>query len=200
MIRSNKVRSLAMCRRCRWLVLLTAAIFMFAACATESDAALVSRNILKSFFVPGAKPTSAQFSALIDSTVNILDDRYLLGLHSTGSTGAIRLDEGVTIGEDTSLVFGPAAGLDDLWAGHSGFMGVAFTDNSETHYGYFQLSAGVAGSTDVYPMFVEAFVYEDVARIPITTLAVTVPEPSMVALAAIWSIGVFGMRRRRAGC
>jgi hypothetical protein len=180
--------------------LLTAAAFIFAACATESEAALVSRNILKSFFVPGAKPTSAQFSALIDSTVNILDDRYLLGLHTIGSTGAILLGEGVTIGDNPNLVFGPAAGLDDLWAGHSGFMGVAFTDNSETHYGYFQLSAGVTGSTDVYPMFVEAFVYENVARIPITTLTIPIPEPSMLALATVGLIGLFGMRRRRAGC
>jgi len=47
--------------------------------------ALVSRNILKAFFIPGAKPTSAQFNTLIDSTVNYLDDRYLLGLKNYDS-------------------------------------------------------------------------------------------------------------------
>jgi RHS repeat-associated protein len=42
--------------------------------------ALVSRNILKSFFEKGDQPTAAQFGALIDSMVNRLDDRNLLGL------------------------------------------------------------------------------------------------------------------------
>ena len=146
---------------------------------------------MKSFFTPGAKPTSAQFSALIDSTVNIVDDRYLLGLHTTSSTGAILLDEGTIIGDDPSLVFGPAAGLDDSWAGRSGFMGVAFTENSETHYGYFQLSAGAPGSTDVYPMFIEAFVYEDVAGMAITTA--DSPHPRTVDVGA-------GRHRQPAGC
>src|ERR1700746_755974 len=47
---------------------------------------LVSRNILKSFFTPGAKPTSAQFNTLIDSELNIADDRYLLGLKNFDAT------------------------------------------------------------------------------------------------------------------
>src|SRR4051812_17647735 len=47
---------------------------------------LVSRNILKSFFTPGAKPSSLQFNTLIDSALNISDDNYLLGLNNYDST------------------------------------------------------------------------------------------------------------------
>lgn len=42
--------------------------------------AIVSDTILKSFFKKGDKPTESQFSALIDSMVNKLDDAQLLGL------------------------------------------------------------------------------------------------------------------------
>jgi hypothetical protein len=107
------------------------------------------------------------------------------------------LDEGVTIGDNPSLVFGPAAGLDGTWAGRSDFLGLAFTDNSQTHYGYLQLSAGAPGSTDLYPMFVDAFVYQDVAGMAITTATVPTPEPSTLVLAAIGLLGLFGVLRRR---
>ena len=40
----------------------------------------VARVILKSFFQTGDKPTQAQFSALIDSAVNFVDDRDFIGL------------------------------------------------------------------------------------------------------------------------
>ncbi len=46
--------------------------------------AIETRDILKSFFETGDKPTQAQFSTLIDSTVNLVDDRYLLGLRGPG--------------------------------------------------------------------------------------------------------------------
>ncbi|MGZ4056873.1 MAG: hypothetical protein ACXVPM_18315, partial [Bacteroidia bacterium] len=48
--------------------------------------ALVSRNILKSFFVPGATPTSAQFSTFIDSVLVYADDRNLVGLKTYDPT------------------------------------------------------------------------------------------------------------------
>lgn len=41
---------------------------------------IVSDQVLKTFFQTGDKPTSSQFSALIDSMVNKLDDVQLLGL------------------------------------------------------------------------------------------------------------------------
>jgi YD repeat-containing protein len=47
----------------------------------------VSRNILKSYFERGDKPTESQFATLIDSMVNRLDDRNLLGLRVSGMGG-----------------------------------------------------------------------------------------------------------------
>ena len=46
----------------------------------------VARSILKSFFIPGAKPTSAQFNTLIDSMLNYSEDRSLLGLKNYDPT------------------------------------------------------------------------------------------------------------------
>ena len=47
---------------------------------------IVSDQVLKTFFQTGDKPTSSQFSALIDSMVNKLDDAQLLGLRVYDST------------------------------------------------------------------------------------------------------------------
>jgi YD repeat-containing protein len=47
----------------------------------------VSRNILKSYFERGDKPAESQFATLIDSMVNRLDDRNLLGLRVSGMGG-----------------------------------------------------------------------------------------------------------------
>ena len=43
-----------------------------------------------------------------------------------------------------------------------------------------------------HPMFIEAFVYEDVAGMAITTLTVPTPAPSTLALAAIGLLGCWG--------
>jgi hypothetical protein len=55
----------------RFIVMLFVAATMWITAATPAEAAIVNRDVLKSFFVKGAKPTSAQFSTLIDSTLNI---------------------------------------------------------------------------------------------------------------------------------
>lgn len=47
---------------------------------------IVSDQVLKTFFQTGDKPTSSQFSALIDSMVNKLDDAQLLGLRVYDNT------------------------------------------------------------------------------------------------------------------
>ena len=41
---------------------------------------VLPRNILKQYFQRGDRPTEGQFDSLLDSTLNIIDDRYLLGL------------------------------------------------------------------------------------------------------------------------
>ena len=192
---SNDDKSAASCRRGRCMMMLSAAAIICAVNATVSEAAIEPRSILETFFEPGDKPTSSQFAAVIDSMLNKIEDGSLLGLRTSSSGQALLLDAGVSI--DSSMLFGPAAGLDGSWAGKSGFMGVAFSENSQTHFGYFQLSAGAPGSPDLYPMFVQAFVYEDVAGMAITTATVPTPEPSTLALAALGFLGVAAWRWRR---
>ena len=45
-----------------------------------ATAAIEKRDILKTYFENGEIPTQDQFAALIDSAVNVIGDRYLLGL------------------------------------------------------------------------------------------------------------------------
>ncbi|MBX7209617.1 MAG: choice-of-anchor D domain-containing protein [Verrucomicrobiaceae bacterium] len=55
------------------------------------------RNVIKTYFETGDKPTQAQFAALIDSTLNFVDDRQLIGLrhydavleYQAGDTGVV---------------------------------------------------------------------------------------------------------------
>ena len=47
---------------------------------SPATAAIEPRSILKTFFETGDIPTQDQFTTLIDSTLNVISDRYLLGL------------------------------------------------------------------------------------------------------------------------
>ena len=105
------------------------------------------------------------------------------------------MEEGATLGP--LLDYSPSTGLSPDWAGQSGFLGLAFTENAETHYGYLQLRAGEPGGTELYPMFVTYFVFQD---LPNTELLVTsVPEPSTLVLGAICGLlGLWKLARRSA--
>jgi len=184
------------------VVTLFAAAGLWTGSANVSEAAVVSSTVLKSFFQTGDFPTQSQFGALIDSLINRIDDRHLLGLKQYNPTLGYEVGDCLTEGTllDASMTFGPAAGLGDVWAGQHGFLGLAFTEgsSSDVHYGYLQIQA--AATPDGYPMFVEAFVYQDVAGMAITTLTVPTPEPSTLAMAIIGLLGLFAvMRRRRTG-
>lgn len=48
--------------------------------------AVVNRSVLKSFFEKGDKPSEAQFADTIDSSLNIVEDRDLLGLKEYNPT------------------------------------------------------------------------------------------------------------------
>jgi hypothetical protein len=163
------------------------------------SAAVVSREVLKSFFEKGDKPTQQQFGTVIDSMVNLLDDRYLLGLRTSSAGGAELLSIGDIVGPPT--VFGPADGLASDWAGQTAYLGLAMTDSSagplqRTYYGYLEITAGSPGGSDLYPMYVSTFYYETT---PNTPIAVTgVPEPSTLALGAICgALGLCEVVRRK---
>lgn len=195
MNRNQELPCVGRFRFCRPIVLLAATVAIFASQTAPAESALVPRTVLKSFFQTGDFPTQSQFASLIDSVLNISDDRDLIGLRTYSDGGAIRLEEGASLGP--LLDYSPSTGLAPEWAGQSGFLGLAFTENAETHYGYLQLRAGEHGGTDLYPIFVTYFVFED---LPNTELLVTsVPEPSTLVLGAICGLfGLWKFARRRA--
>lgn len=155
---------------------------------------------MKTFFETGDVPTQEQFSNLIDSFIHQEDDGvYVRMIPGSGGKAAL-LTEGMTVGPLST--FAPVAGLSDEWAGQLGFAGLAFTQNSETHYGYLQIrsgdpgSSGTPGGPPLYPMFVAYFVFESLADTPIVISSV--PEPSTLVLGILGGLlGLWAVARRR---
>src|SRR5262245_36250781 len=84
-------------------------------------AAVVPRTILKTYFETGDVPTQEQFKDLIDSSLNLVDDGLTAYSTRDSSGGALRLDEGTTVGPN--LQFFPLVdvqGFSHDWLGHSG--------------------------------------------------------------------------------
>jgi hypothetical protein len=162
--------------------------------ATPCGAAVVPRSILKTYFETGDVPTQEQFKDVIDSALNLVDDG-LTAYSLRDSTGrAPRLDAGETIGP--GLPFVPLTNVDGFssdWAGHGGFLPLAFTQDSQTHYAYLQISSPVPGAPNPYSMTVEYLVFENLADTALTTQ--TVPEPAGLFLGlAAWA-GLLAWRR-----
>lgn len=72
--------------------------------------ALVSRNILKSFFQTGDKPTQAQFDSLIDSLLHYAEDRNKLGLRLYNPANAYLTSETVIFEEDIYIAIADTTG------------------------------------------------------------------------------------------
>ena len=164
-------------------------VVSFVLASQPAEAAIESREVLKTFFETGDVPTESQFGNLIDSMVHQLDD----GLSYDGATpdavslGAL-LNEGEEIGP--ASFFAPIAGLGEDWVGQSGFLGLTLQLNSQTHYGYLQISSPPG---DQYPMLVEYVVFEDQPNVPI--VAETIPEPATISLVALVLLSTFCCRR-----
>jgi hypothetical protein len=158
-------------------------------------AAKVPRAVLKEYFQTGDKPTQAQFQDLIDSSLNLVDDGLTSYTLRDSSSGAARFDVDTEIGPnpaflDTHLV----DGFSEDWLGQAGYLPLAFELNSQTHYGYLQISPNVPGATNPYAMFVEYLIYEDLPNTPIFTTQV--PEPTTAVLALIGFVAALARRRR----
>ena len=178
----------------RSIVCLLAATLSLAVLPNVAWAAKVPRSVLKEYFQTGDKPTASQFSALIDSIIHRTEDRDLLGMKAHSDGGGALVTEGTLIGPDS---YTQVEGLSDIWAGQSGFLALSFLENSEVHYGYLQLRAGDPGTTDVYPMFVKYFVYEDQPGVPIEATAVPEPSSLVLGIAGFGLLSVARMARSR---
>lgn len=155
-----------------------------------AQAAVVSRNVLKSFFTSGDHPTAQQFSTFIDSSLNLNDDgltTYRTGYTSTSRSGFIqtRTLPGTVIGPDTPFTTLGDYPLDPAWENNYGFLAIEFLDSSGlSHYGYVEMSQGPidpANPDNTGIVFVDSFAYETQASTAITATS-TVPEPSTLAI------------------
>jgi hypothetical protein len=177
-------------------VCLFAASILCIANAKPCVAAIETRNTLKTYFETGDVPTQEQFADLIDSAVNLIDDG--LTVYSARDAGgrAPRLDEGETVGPD--LTFAPlvdVSGFSGDWMSQSGFLPLAFEQDSQLHYAYLQISSPVPGAPNPWSMIVEYLVYDDVPNTPLLTQ--TVPEPTTAVLAVLAGLSLLARRAVR---
>ena len=189
--------------------------------AEPAQAAIESRETLKTYFQTGDVPTEQQFATLIDSLVHFVDDRDLIGLrvydpqasYLPGDTIVFeRLAAGATVGaiaEGTpgsppALEFASWPPLDpndptemDVatdFAGQYGFMGILLEDSlGQVNYGYIQMGMDPIGSAPHPAIYVDYIVYESTPNTPITVAPV--PEP---ATAMLLVVGLVGLAVRRA--
>ena len=192
---------------------LVVAAVLIASVAKQANA-IESRPILKTYFESGDKPTQQQFATLIDSNVNFVDDKKLLGLkvynpavtYSIGDTVIFnRAGLGDTSPSSTPGVgFAPASELTGAdaptrdmatdFAGQYGFLPIQLEDSFGLVYnGYLQLGMDAPSGLPNDPpgIHVDYVVYNENAGEPITMALV--PEPGS---AAICLAGFLVLRRR----
>lgn len=163
----------------------------------------VTRSVLKTYFETGDRPTQQQFATLIDSTINIVEDRYLLGLKTYDSAVSFNVQR-FGINEpmpDTTHGYAlptPSSLLQMApdFAGHFGFAALLYGDTTGNHYfGFMQLEMEPLPPTDdaISPgIFVSYVVLETTPNLSFNTFVV--PEPASIGAIAL--VGLITRRRR----
>lgn len=196
-------------RRAASFACLVVSLVLFA--GVPCHAAIESRDILKTYFETGDKPTEEQFESLIDSVLNLgltygsSADAHRLDLDAAGGIGddgvgnALRLEVGATI--DSSIHrLDDGVDVGGAWPGAGpGFLAVIFElpdalgTGTTTHYGFVEMSVAGPSSADPYAIYLHGFAWESDPDTPITTFHL-VPEPSTSALMLL---GLLALSRRK---
>lgn len=193
------------------LAVASAVVGLFAF-AGSAGAAIESREVLKTYFETGDVPTQDQFDNLIDSLINVVDDRYLLGLRVYnpqisynpgdtviakkaiyGATVQTPLAECVTA--DRFIADHLHVDMSTDFAGQHGYLELVFGDSLGTYYGYMQLTMepdpGVAPGPGI---FVEYIVIETT---PFQAIQIAeVPEPASLTFMGGAAMLLLARRRR----
>ncbi len=166
-------------------------------------AAIESREVLKSYFQTGDKPTQQQFATLIDSNLNAH-----LSFGNTPEEHAISLDSGQIAVDIQGKVRAFAAGetidgnddfggigddvvFNPLATGGVVYAGIQFGLGGAQHFGFLQMQQDGPGSATPFAIHLHHFVYEDQPNTPITTFYQPIPEPGtwlvlLPALSVLW--------------
>lgn len=178
---------------------------------TRANGETQTRPILKTYFESGDKPTQDQFATLIDSLVQLSDDRTLIGLREYNPDaiylpGDARPVKRFGIGDTTPtsplgyVLPTPYSLLrmEDDFAGHGrSFAALLYSDASgaNLYYAILQLTMDARNSPTEPPAINAEYV--SIETLPGTPVTMTVvPEPSMLATAA-FACGILALRRRQ---
>lgn len=164
------------------------------------------RNILKTFFEKGDKPTQQQFGTLIDSfATETPDGLSIVGIGVSAYTAGSPFNPATKQYVDAiigpSTTFAPVGGsaiplpvMETEFGGQSGFLALQLTSpgSSGLYYGFFQIRMEDPLAIDPPGIHVDYFAFNTTPGEAIT--AASVPEPAAVGLVAV--AGALMLKRR----
>ena len=196
-----------------WKSLVIGTVLVGQCICASAQAAIESRDQLKTYFETGDIPTEEQFGNLIDSFLVVgatygpsISEHSLRLLTSEVSVGlavdALGLAQRLSLGETfdpTSATLAPSVslGAGSNWPGESGYLPfvleIADAGQNTLHAGFVQLSVDDPGSSTPYAIRITGVAYETTPGQPIQTFHV--PEPSTLLLLSLAALLPWKRRR-----